>query len=280
MSRKEHLNYCLDKLDISGTIFKILNESAGERNDTKKEIVEPECELCHDSGWIKDPSRNAVVLCGCQRRKRLNQLLCSLGISRSHSHCTLEGYKPMHSSYIPFAKKSFESQLAAKNISEKYIQVFPEIKGLLFMGPSGVGKTHLAVSILKAIVELKGVSGFFCHFPELLLKLKKSWNDSSVAEKSILDPVLNSEIVVIDEIDGVKISDWSLETTDYVINNRYNHDKPTIFTATYSDIPVRGKSSLTDQIGYRSRSRLSDMCLDVPMFGDDYRGNSNFVLNF
>ena len=185
----------------------------------------------------------------------------------------------MHSSYIPDAKKSHESQLAAKNVSEKFIQVFPEIKGLLFMGPSGVGKTHLAVSILKAIVELKGGSGFFCHFPELLTKLKKSWNDPSVSEKSILDPVLNSDIVVIDEIDGVKISDWSLEMTDYVINSRYNQNKPTVFTAIYSDNPVPGKSSLTNQIGYRSRSRLHEMCLDVPMFGDDYRGNSNFVSN-
>ena len=48
----------------------------------------------------------------------------------------------------------------------------------------------------------------------------------------------------------------------------------TIVTTNYADAAEADagpKMTLEDRVGYRTRSRLYEMCLAVPLRGDDYR---------
>src|SRR5262249_38703782 len=150
--------------------------------------------------------------------------------------------------------------------------------GLLFMGPQGVGKTHLAVGIIKKLMREKNVSCLFRTFPELLKEIQNSYNPvSQSSEMSLLSPVLEVEVLVLDELGAQNPSPWVRDEVSYVLNYRYNENKVTILTTNYLDreegaVQKPGApDTLTERIGDRMRSRLYEMCKSVDMSGKDFR---------
>ena len=107
--------------------------------------------------------------------------------------------------------------------------------GLLLMGPCGVGKTHLAVSALKEIV-LRGHTGLFYDYRELLKEIQDSYNpESQATEMSVLEPVLKTDFLVLDDVGSSKPSPWALETVGHVLNTRYNEKRVTLLTTNFLD---------------------------------------------
>jgi DNA replication protein DnaC len=156
-----------------------------------------------------------------------------------------------------------------------------------------VGKTHLAVGILKALIRDKGVPCLFCDYRELLKSIQNSFNSSVQAtEMGILRPVFDAEVLVLDELGAVRSTEWVFDTVNYILNSRYNNNKTTIITTNFPDKPeqARGeddnprsysaadraarRETLGDRIGERMRSRLHEMCKKVEMEGPDFRLHS------
>jgi DNA replication protein DnaC len=174
------------------------------------------------------------------------------------------------------------------------VEEYPTDKtGLLFVGTVGVGKTHLAVGILKALIRDKGVPCLFSDYRELLKSIQNSYNASVPAtEMQILRPVFDAEVLVLDELGAVRSTEWAFDTVNYILNSRYNDNKTTIITTNFPDRPEqeRGedenprsysaadraarRETLGDRIGERMRSRLHEMCKKVEMDGRDYRLHS------
>ena len=154
---------------------------------------------------------------------------------------------------------------------------YPAVEqGLVLMGTVGVGKTHLAVSVLKGLTE-RGFNCLFYEFGTLLKEIQDSYNPNTKAsELGVLAPVLNAEILVLDELGASKPTDWVRDTMAHIINSRYNDRKLTIFTTNYLDERKREKEeTLEDRIGVRLRSRLYEMCKTVEMSGQDFRRNKS-----
>jgi hypothetical protein len=88
----------------------------------------------------------------------------------------------------------------------KFTQEFPAVdQGLLLTGPVGVGKTHLAVSILKGLTERGGFSCLFYEFGSLLKEIQDSYNSATqTSELGVLSPVLNVDVLVLDELGASK----------------------------------------------------------------------------
>ena len=103
------------------------------------------------------------------------------------------------------------------------------------MGPCGVGKTHLAVAALKEVV-LRGHSGLFYDYRELLKQIQDSYNaESQSTEMSVLEPVLKTEFLVLDDVGSSKPSMWALETVGHMLNTRYNEKRVTLLTTNFLD---------------------------------------------
>ena len=86
-------------------------------------------------------------------------------------------------------------------------------KGLLFHGPYGVGKTHLAVGILKAVIRKTGAKGYFFETPELLRQVRNTYNAQvDETEMGVLKPILEADILVLDDLGTEKTSEWVQET--------------------------------------------------------------------
>ena len=221
------------------------------------------CPYCGGSSWESAGAQGAVRKCRCHHQGRTARLLLEARIPKRYEHCDLDSYVPNH-----------PSQKKAKLDVTRFLEKYPLIDvGLLLLGPCGVGKTHLAVSLLKQVVLEKGDRGIFYDFRDLLRDIQGSWNAvSQTSEFEVLGPVLSAEVLVLDELGANKPTEWVRDTIAYIINWRYNEKKITIFTTNYPDAPTRqGEETLTDRIGFRLRSRLFEMCKAVEIGGKDFR---------
>src|SRR6185503_6122856 len=143
---------------------------------------------------------------------------------------------------------------------------------ILFMGSCGVGKTHLSVAILRGLLD-KGVRCLFYDFGALLKQIQASYNaNTQMSELEILAPVIDTEVLVLDELGASRPTEWVRDTMLQIIRARYNDRRMTIFTSNYMDEGCGGESeTLEDRIGVRLRSRLYQMCQTVVIEGEDYR---------
>ncbi len=156
-------------------------------------------------------------------------------------------------------------------------------KGLLIVGSNGVGKTHLAIGVLRRLVRERGVKGLFCDYRELLKKIQNSYNPQVQAtELDLLTPLATVEVLVIDDLGTQKPSDWVWDTVAYILNARYNGNMSTIITTHFPDLPAGSgelkdaekaarHQTLGDRIGDTMRSRLAEMCIKIEMAGRDIR---------
>ncbi len=211
-----------------------------------------------------------------------------------YEHCSLENFE---------TGPSFDQSLAVSKLnSVLFVENYPlERTGLLFTGPIGVGKTHLAVGILHELIRNKGVSCLFCDYRELLKEIQNSYNPSvQTTELEILRPIFEAEVLLLDELGAIRPTEWVWDTVSHILNYRYNEKKTTLITTNFPNLPpasvgaekprksfsqaeqakaAAAQETLGDRITERMRSRLHEMCRIVEMNGTDYRlqvKNHNF----
>ncbi len=224
---------------------------------------EPEvCPKCFGAGMEVVPGKGARP-CECRRRKKTQTSdLEKVRLPKRYEACHFHNYRAAN-----------QSQERAFKYSSKLALDYPAVdRGLLLMGTVGVGKTHLAVSILKGLTE-RGFSCLFYEFGALLKEIQDSYNPSTqTSELKVLAPILETEILVLDEIGASKPTEWVRDTMAHIINSRYNDRKLTIFTTNYLDERRNDREeTLEDRLGVRLRSRLFEMCRTVTIIGEDFR---------
>ncbi len=254
--------------------------------DVKLERDNPDvCSLCSGSGWelIESDGSRQVRRCRCYQEKLRRKMWQSARIPQRFQDCRLDNYEVYREGK---GKRMVDHNLSTpKQICAAFAKKYPAVEqGLLLMGPIGVGKTHLAVSIIAELTLEKGVHCLLYDFRDLLKAIQSSYDvRSQVSELSILEPVVNCEVLVLDELGARKVTDWMLDMLTYIINKRYNDKKITIITSNWMDNPLlHNEETLTDRVGLRIRSRLREMCTEVMVKGADYRDRkkSNFNLNY
>ena len=219
------------------------------------------CKFCHGTGFEVVAGRGARP-CECRLRNAHEKLFKAARIPRRYEKCNINNYKQRNLTQGRAYKLSFD-------LAMQYPQVE---RGLLFMGSVGVGKTHLAVSILDLLIQ-KNVTCLFYEFGSLLKEIQNSYSQiSKTSETSVLQPILDAEVLVLDELGASKPTDWVRDTMMHIINTRYNDKKLTVFTTNYLDVRRREtEETLEDRIGARLRSRLYEMCQTIEIDGEDYR---------
>ncbi|HEU4388695.1 MAG TPA: ATP-binding protein [Blastocatellia bacterium] len=220
------------------------------------------CASCGGTGW-ELVEEKGVRPCECKQAFQSDVLLTNARIPRRFQECSFDNFEALCPS----------GQRALMN-SKKYVAEFlPGEIGLLYLGTCGVGKTHLAVAVLKELIR-KGVPGLFYDFRDLLKEIQDSYNPNTKAsELQVLTPVFDAEVLVLDELGASKPTEWVQETITHIINKRYNDRKVTLFTSNYQDISIGSayEETLTDRVGVRLRSRLHEMCRQILIEGSDYR---------
>lgn len=223
------------------------------------------CAHCGGTGWVIEKRGVAEVArrCRCSLERRKDSVLANAGIPKRYADCTLDSFSVCDSSLK-----------AARRISKKFVDSYPVVKnGILFIGKPGVGKTHLAVAILKEIIKKTGDTGIFYDYRDLLKQVQDSYNpESQTTEMQVLEPVLSCRVLVLDEIGARRVTAWMHDTIFYILNQRYSNKMLTIITSNFPEMKSDDdEETLEDRIGFRLDSRLHEMCDFVHIEGADYR---------
>jgi len=263
--------------------------------------MEEICSLCEGTGLciVEEGGRQVARPCECRVARRVARMLEQAKIPKRYEDCTLDNFD---TDFNGADKTLWAAHMRAK----KFVEVYPvqtSDTGLMFVGSVGVGKTHLAVSVLRGLIVERGATGLFCDYRDLLKKVQDSYNPSVAAtEMQVLRPVFEAEILVLDELGASKPSEWVWDTVAHILNTRYNECRTTIITTNFADEAPLGagvpfaqpavygvvesepssdegkaaraamrKETLGDRIGERMRSRLHEMCVVVEMYGADLR---------
>jgi DNA replication protein DnaC len=245
------------------------------------------CPECEGRGhvYIEDETGiSSMRECVCAGLVSRLKKVGEAGIPGKFATTKLETYHPIH-----------DSQKFAKRQAQDFVQDFGKSQqGLLFMGRPGLGKTHLAASIIKMLILDKGAECKFVDFFQLLSDIRFGYSQN-LSEQAIINPYVAAPVLLIDELAKGRNTEWELTMLDQIISSRYNAaDKITLFTTNYSDqtpSPKKGGKSdshkefssgnsrealvpeetLQDKVGERIYSRLAEMCRFIKLEGIDYR---------
>ena len=229
------------------------------------------CSTCRDSGWLVKTldSVEKVVPCpDCHSRDKSKKLLGNAQIPPRYFDRDFNEFSA-----------TTKVLLRAKRRCEEFVEAFPEVpRGLLLVGPCGVGKTHLSAAILKALIREKMISGRFVDETEFLRRIQYSFGrDSRETERELLSPLLHVDLLVWDDLGTGRPTEWVAETIRTVLNHRYTYSKHTILSTNLPLQPVRTtelsvkNNSLVEKIGMGLYSRLMEMCEVVEIDGEDFR---------
>jgi DNA replication protein DnaC len=138
---------------------------------------------------------------------------------------------------------------------------------LVFSGPYGCGKTHLAAAIGNFCSE-KGKPPIFVTSTELLDHLRATFNpESKVRFDRRFEEFQTTNLLILDDLGTESMTPWVQERLYQLFNARYNSKLATVITT----------SKMLDEIDDRIRSRMIDkrLCRIFSITAPSYFGTKN-----
>jgi DNA replication protein DnaC len=220
--------------------------------------------VCDGSGWILGPE-DVARPCEC-RAERLNR-----GRSRGISSVIPPRYRGVSFDRPPVSDMARDLQTKiAVNEVRAYVDDLDsrlgEGRGLWLFGDTGTGKTTLAMLISKAALEAGRTVAIY-SLPKLLARIRRTYDSEPGGDSylSLFEKLTSVDLLHIDDLGAEKRSDWVLEQLYALVNERYEAQRSILIT---TNLP---HPELEEQIGSRTVSRLTQMCDEVEVRGDDRR---------
>lgn len=223
--------------------------------------------VCDGSGWILGPE-DVARPCEC-RAERLNR-----GRSRGISSVIPPRYRGVSFERPPVSDmtRDLQTKIAVNEVkafADDLEARLQEGRGLWLFGDTGTGKTTLAMLISKAALEA-GKTVAIYSLPKLLARIRRTYDSEPGGDSylSFFERLTSVDLLHIDDLGAEKRSDWVLEQLYALVNERYEAQRSILIT---TNLP---HPELEEQIGSRTVSRLTQICDEVEVRGEDRRYGS------
>lgn len=206
-----------------------------------------------------------------QRKADINRLMTQSGLEERFKNRTLENFD---------ATGMDQSIVKAKQSAQYFVDRFQSAlekgRGLYIQGKPGVGKTHLAAGIARAVLEKHRCPVMILTMVDLLSRLRATFNDKTGEDEAYLMRMLSMvDLLIIDDLGKENPTNWTLERIYQIIDNRYQTGKIMLITTNYSDAVLIRRLSRDGELDTTTAeaivSRLHEMCASIAMTGKDHR---------
>lgn len=227
--------------------------------------VKYECADCNDTGYI------GINMCHCMRDKIIEESFKASGIGKLIKKQNFDSFDVDMQKDDPSA---YESIKMIYEFCRSYAENFgtgdaDEVMNLLFIGATGLGKTHLSTSIAKRVIErgydvvYETAQNIFSDFEYERFGRGYGTYDS---ESSRTEKYFKCDLLIIDDLGTEMTNQFTISCLYNIINTRINHEKATIINTNYSRDELSKRYS-----SERVISRLFGEFYVMPFAGSDVR---------
>lgn len=189
------------------------------------------CPLCRDEGYV-----------GGKRCRCHEQLLREISYQKLNGISSLS----LDASFDNFCLDYYPSALDSSGVSPRkrmeeiyhycirYAQELrPGSRSLLMSGPTGLGKTHLSLSIGKTAIQ-NGLGVIYGSSPDLLSQLERERFSHPESGEDSLSLMLSCDLLILDDLGAEFSTGFTLACIYNIVNTRINRGLPTIISTNYS----------------------------------------------
>lgn len=240
--------------DALGRVTRDLEQRTGRTLHAR--LPPPSCERCVN-GWRRATVEFRAAPCECARgqyeaarerrlaeeeaetlrRNRAEAIVRALRLPTRAEGWTLEG--------SPMETRTWQQLV-------DWLRAWDWRRGLLLLGPTGVGKTGWLVGALKSLRERAVDEGWTMRFvatPQLFRELRQGYDDGTAAQ--VFDRYASTHLLALDDLGAERPTGWTLETWFDLLNARYEAARPTWATSN-----LAGEGALIETLGERVAWRL------------------------
>ena len=189
-----------------------------------------DCPLCNDTGYV------GGKVCECVKKLANSIMLSEFTKEMPLDDCNFENFDLKY-----YSNKDDNRRMTAilKLCKEYVINFDPQSSpNLLFMGASGLGKTHLTLAIVSGVIE-KGYTPIYGPCENLFSLIEKE--KFTGENKGSYEAMINCDLLVLDDLGAEMSTAFSKAALYNLINTRLLSKKPTIINTnlTIKEIATR-----------------------------------------
>ena len=222
------------------------------------------CQLCRDTGNIDGR------MCECMKQLLRQTAYEQLNRISPLSLCSFESFSLDYypEDIIPSmnGRKIRDYMGGVLRFCKRYSEKFDEYsESLLFLGGTGLGKTHLSLSIAQEAIN-DGYGVIYVSAPNILSRLETRQFGGRSSDR-VEDEMLLQEcdLLIIDDLGTEFVTKFTQAAIYNIVNSRLNSSKPIIISTNLS------VKELENVYGNRMVSRIVGMLKRVDFYGNDIR---------
>ncbi len=235
-----------------------------EQNGYPEDYCKPryECEQCNDSGYV------GIQMCVCMRRRLVEAGMESSGLGglmkkQSFDNFSLDYYKNNRQDFARMEQnfRKVKAYAEAFELNEK-----TQPRSLLFLGGTGLGKTHLSTAVAKTVIE-RGYDVFYNSAVGMIsdFECRRFGNTAAMGDADNTERYVSCDLLILDDLGTEMVNQFTQSTLYYILNTRLNMNRPTVISTNLK------AEELLKTYNERITSRLIGEFDLVPFYGVDVR---------
>lgn len=269
----ENTNNILKNPEKSKEYNSNFKENLKKMNEEKAEILKKnnipadydkyryECEICKDTGYGSDGRK-----CVCFKQKLINEAYLSSNMSDIIKKQNFETF-----SFDYYSKQSdgsspspYENMVRIYHSCKRFCDSFDEqTKGLVFYGPTGLGKTFLSSAIAKELMD-KGKTVVYVRATKMF-SINEDYRFGRNTDRAAINNIYNADLLIIDDLGTEPSGSNNVSFLFDVINERIAGGKKTIIN---TNLQI---NEITKMYSMRFTSRLYEHFMLYKFYGEDIR---------